>query len=68
VIAGQSFELIIRKVEYSEQEDLYRITIFRKLDAAVDLLHYPEIQELAENKVVRFEAIDKFRFKLFVTK
>jgi hypothetical protein len=68
VVAGQSFELIIRKVEYSEEEDLYRITIFKKIDAPVELLQYPEVQALADNKVIRFEAIDKFRFKLFVSK
>jgi hypothetical protein len=68
VIAGRSFEVVIRKVEHSGEEDLYRITIFKKIDAAVELLQYPEVSVLAENKVIRFETIDKFRFKLFVSK
>jgi hypothetical protein len=68
VIAGQSFELIVRKVKHSGNEDLYRVTVFRKLDAPIELLQYPEIQRLSDNRVVRFEAIDQFRFKMFVSK
>jgi hypothetical protein len=63
-----SFEVIIRKQKYTAAEELYRVTIFKKIDGIDDLLVHPEVMSIVGNKVVRSEKIDNFRYNIYVSK
>ena len=59
--------MIVRKVvRHSDTEDMYRVTIFRKIESFDELLVHPEIASLIDQRVTRVEKIDNFRFKVFV--
>lgn len=65
---GQSFDILIRKTtRISPTEDVYRVTLFRKIDSMDELLVHPHISALINGRVVRMEKIDNFRFKIFVS-
>jgi hypothetical protein len=66
--SGQSFEVIIRKAKSTAEEEIYRVTIFRKIDAFDELLLYPDISNIINNRVVRVEKIDNFRFEICIHK
>lgn len=65
----QNYDILIRRrAEFSETEDMFRITVFKKLDSMDELLMHPEIASLIEGKIIRMEKIDNFRFKIFLKK
>jgi hypothetical protein len=65
---GQSFDIAVRKVNYSEEEDMYRVTLFRKIESMDELLTDPRIAEFVGNSVVRIQKIDTYRYEIFVQK
>jgi hypothetical protein len=65
----QNYDILIRRLaEYSVTENMYRITVFKRLKSMDDLLMHREIAPLIEGQVIRMEKIDNFRFKIFVRK
>lgn len=65
----ESFDLLIRNaVQHSDTEEMYRVTLFRKIQSIDELFLHPEIARLIEGRVVRVERIDNYRFKVFLRK
>jgi hypothetical protein len=69
VLKGRDFELVIRKIRSSsEQEEIYRVFAFKSVDSPDELLLYPDIAEIIADKIVQLEQIDSHRWKMTVTK
>lgn len=66
---GQDFDVVIRKVTHSSRaEEVYRVTLFKRIESMDELLIHPRIATLIRERVVRLEKIDNFRFKIFLGK
>ena len=67
--SGQSFDVLVRKgIDNKANDQMYHVRVFKKIMAIDELLEHPEIATLLNNKIVRVEKIDNFRFTIFLTK
>ena len=67
--SGQSFDVLVRKgIDNKANDEMYHVRVFKKIMAIDELLEHPEIATLLNNKIVRVEKIDNFRFTIFLTK
>lgn len=64
----QDLEVMINEAGSTSQEDVYRITVFRRLGHMNELLIHPQISQLIEDKAVRLVMLDNYRFKIFIRK
>jgi hypothetical protein len=64
---GDTLNLVIRKTTISETEEMYRVTLLKRIESMDELLSHPRIAALIDGRAVRMEKIDNYRFKIFLS-
>jgi hypothetical protein len=65
----EHFDIILRPaLTANKDEEMYRVTIFKKVASMDELIQHPEVARLIKDRSIRIEKLDNYRFNIYLQK